>query len=202
MPTQFLTNPRAGTTISFASYNPTTNNLTVQTSSAYGDTDTAGICESFIAATRPGLVVFGQRLLSNRNMFEVLTRDVGLEEEEDNINIADIAAAAAAAADGGGEDAAANANVGQKTIPFKVLKSSSFDIKACRLMILEKLHVQDNQGRAPTSDQFVANLPQASPAGHRNPYADSSFPSAPNAPNTFNQLSGYVGRASEAVRTK
>ena len=203
-----------GSQISFACYAESSNILTLQESRAYGGPDTEDICESFMAAMRPNVVLVGQRLLQNKGMMELLTRDVGLQGGgvdgvESAQSIADPeGAAVTAAAKESLDNIAQIAN--PKTIPFKVLKSSSFDIKACRLVIIDKLKIKDlvakeNQKKNSAHVQDVFPQPQVEqqqfpPPQSRNPYAPAGYDDhSSQSSNNFNMLSGVINFTSSTL---
>jgi hypothetical protein len=116
-----------GSQIAFVCYNEESNAIILEQSYANGH-DTEEVVERFLAIARPNLILVGNKIVANAALLYVLTRPPPLQEQ--------------------GEDG--ESGIGQRTeqpshqeraTPYRLLKSSAFDVRRCRTLILEKLRV-------------------------------------------------------------
>jgi DNA mismatch repair protein MSH5 len=146
-----------GNQIAFACYDEALNTITMEQSrfNPAGD-DIEELIERFYLATRPNMVLLGNKTAANSFLLSALTRPPP-QTEEDGENTP--------------PQQQSHAN---SSIPYQTLKGGSFDIEKSRILILQKLRVLDllrNQPR-PNRDQLV-NIP----AGHFQPSSYHSLAS-------------------------
>jgi len=121
-----------GSQIAFACYNEETNDILLEQSYANGH-DTEQVVERFLAVARPNLILVGNKIVANAGLLYVLTRPAALVSE-------------------GGQNASATAqqqsaastsqrSEKDRATPYRLLKTSAFDVRRCRALILEKLRV-------------------------------------------------------------
>jgi hypothetical protein len=120
-----------GPRIAFASYNEEQNKILIEESYADGY-ETQGIAERVLATVRPTLLLVSNKIVTNDNLLEVLTTPPpnpreGSDEEEDAVE----GNAGAQTANGNGNQSRARA------IPYRLVKSSAFELRACKAMILK-----------------------------------------------------------------
>lgn len=129
-----------GSMLAFACYDEERNEIVLDASRRSGQ-DTANIVERFIQTTRPSLILVGNKIVNNEPLLKMLTTlPVTIPEEE-------------AALDGNsrsaGQDQATVASRGgtstvqseSQSIPYRLLKTGSFDFRKCQALILQKLRV-------------------------------------------------------------
>ena len=113
-----------GSKIAFACYDEEKNEIIVEQSRSNGH-DTESIVQSFVAATRPNLVLISSKIAANAPLVELLTRNPPPMNEHD----------------AGHMHGGRGHNAQQQSIPYQLLKSKAFDLKSCRNLILNKLRV-------------------------------------------------------------
>ena len=113
--------------IAFAAYKEDTNTIVID-ESITTDSDMQGIAERVLMSIRPGLLLLSNKILTDSVLFEALRTppanpDAGLDGEN-----------------GVAGENAATSNSFEGSIPYRLMKSSNFDVRNCRAVIL-KLHV-------------------------------------------------------------
>ena len=113
--------------IAFAAYKEDTNTIVID-ESITTDSDMQGIAERVLMSVRPGLLLLSNKILADSVLFEALRTppanpDAGLDDGND----------------GTGENTA-TLYPHEGSIPYRLMKSSNFDVRNCRAVIL-KLHV-------------------------------------------------------------
>lgn len=116
-----------GTKIAFAFYDEGTNEITLEETYAHG-CDAEPLIENFLRITGPNLVLVPIKTATNVPLLELLTTTLG-----DDNNSETVASTS--------NSARMNSSKHKNTIPYRMLKSGSYDIKACRSLILNKLRV-------------------------------------------------------------
>ena len=114
-----------GSQIAFACYSEDRNDIILEQSYANGH-DTEEVVEQFLAVARPNLILVGNKIVANANLLYVLTRPPPQIPDE--------------ATNDAQQPSTPNQKQGGAT-PYRLLKSSAFDVRRCRAMILEKLRV-------------------------------------------------------------
>lgn len=117
---------------------------------AHSGADTERIVQGVLADARPNLVLVGGRVVANAPLLECLTTPPG--GTGDGVGDGDGAARAATAEEGSAADNDAPATAARPTIPYQLLKSSAFEPRQCRSVILAKLRVLTLMRRAVTRD--------------------------------------------------
>eukprot|EP00985_Skeletonema_marinoi_P025520 scaffold18870_cov66-Skeletonema_marinoi.AAC.1 len=141
-----------GSRIAFACYNEEENEIVFEDECAHSGVDTERICRSVLLATRPNLILVSNKVLTNAPLLECLTTmPLGGDGGDDgsNTNAANARAGVAASqSETVAEEQAAGAGTSQNTTrtaaatttnPYQLLKSSAFEPRSCRSVILQKL---------------------------------------------------------------
>jgi hypothetical protein len=118
-----------GPLIAFAAYNEEKNEILIEESRANGY-ETQGIAERVLAHIRPNLLLVSNKVVSNENLLEVLTTQPpdpaeGAREGSDHQPLA--------------KDA--DHQQQSRSIPYRLMKSATYEVRACKAMIL-KLRVR------------------------------------------------------------
>ena len=113
-----------GSKIAFACYNEERNEIILESTHVNGnDIETA--VQSFVTATQPTLVLIGAKVAGNDVLRDLLTRCPSAAGKEANAE----------------RNMGISASHVGSNIPFRMLKSSAFDMKNCKALILRKLRV-------------------------------------------------------------
>lgn len=118
-----------GSQIAFACYNEESNDILLEESYANGH-DTEEVVERFLAVARPNLILVGNKIVANAALLYVLTRPPPLYEYIQGENGAT-----------GTVQRTEQPSQQERATPYRLLKSSAFDVRRCRTLILEKLRV-------------------------------------------------------------
>ena len=161
-----------GPNIAFACYNEEQNEIILESCRASGY-DTEGIVERFLQTTTPNLVLVGNKILNNTELLQLVTKPpvqvpmIEEEQKEGETNRRDSNHPIQ-------ESSQEEAMPSTASIPYRVMKSGSFDVRSCKALILQKLRVLSLlQGR-----QAQEHTP-----GYGDPYRnDRQFPLAAPAP--------------------
>ncbi|KAL7436653.1 hypothetical protein ACHAXM_005294 [Skeletonema potamos] len=150
-----------GSRIAFACYNEEENEIVFEDECAHNGADTERIVRGVLVATRPNLILVANKVLTNAPLLECLTTmplgsDEGLRANNDAANVG-VAAARQSEATSVEEPAAGAGTSGNTTrtaatIPYQLLKSSAFEPRSCRSVILQKLRVLTMMRRPMTED--------------------------------------------------
>ena len=150
-----------GSRIAFACYNEEENEIVFEDECAHSGVDTERICRSVLLATRPNLILVSNKVLTNAPLLECLTTmPLGSDGGDDGSNT-NAANAGAGQSETVAEEQAAGAGTLQNTtrtaaatatIPYHLLKSSAFEPRSCRSVILQKLRVLTLMKRPMTED--------------------------------------------------
>jgi hypothetical protein len=119
-----------GDKIAFACYVEEKNEILLEQSHANGH-DTEFVVELFMSVARPNLVLCCSKVAMNVELLQILTRPANLEMSNEDTSISDECKIVRAEAP----------HKRPESIPFKILKSGVFDLKSCRLLLLQKLRV-------------------------------------------------------------
>ena len=151
-----------GSRIAFACYNEEENEIVFEDECAHNGADTERIVRGVLVATRPNLILVSNKVLANAPLLECLTSmPLGNDGRGDALNnavIADSAAQGQTETGDGREGATGGAGNSQTntrtraTIPYQLLKSSAFEPRSCRGVILQKLRVLTLMRRPVTED--------------------------------------------------
>lgn len=109
-----------GATIAFACYDEERSEIILE--SGYRSIDDAeNLIENFLDITKPNLLLLGNKILNNAPLFQMLTKPQSIAADVvDDQNLT---------------------NEACQSIPYRLLKSGSFDQRACKSRILQKLRV-------------------------------------------------------------
>lgn len=159
-----------GSRIAFACYNEDTNEIIWEDSAAHNGNDTERIVQSVLLETRPNLILVGNKVVANAPLLECLTTmplgsdDGGVATATSNNNndnqrgTEQQQGQSEAAADNEGETSQQQSSTTPHgvTIPYQLLKSSAFEPRQCRSVILHKLRVLTlmRQQQQPQQDQY------------------------------------------------
>ena len=128
-----------GDNVSFAVYLEKENEILLENCRVHGD-ELLGVFEKFQAIAQPSLVLIGNKVASNAQIVDMLTtRTVCINEEflEDNSSSVE----QHNRVDHARSSQAAVTTPRRKQIPFKILKSSAYDLRSCTELILNNLRV-------------------------------------------------------------
>ena len=138
-----------GQRISFSAYNEDTNTITLEECHANGH-EVQSVIERVLAVIRPSLLLVPSKVVASGNLIEILTKtpptpprpaDTTGEPEEDQDPQSLQRAPSTSLTGMVTIDSSRNKRPGS-LIPYQVLKSSSFDVRNCKAMILRKLRVR------------------------------------------------------------
>ncbi|KAL9179395.1 hypothetical protein ACHAXT_008685 [Thalassiosira profunda] len=123
-----------GHRVAFACYSEENNEIVIEDCASHGGNDTERIIQGVLAACRPNLILVGNKVVANAPLLECLTTmplgegdgGDGNGRSNDNRQL-----------EGGGE----NGERPAAAIPYQLLKSSAFEPRQCRSVILTKLRV-------------------------------------------------------------
>jgi hypothetical protein len=144
-----------GPYIACACYNEERNEITMEQCHSSGY-ETEGILERFVAATRPNLVLVGNKIVNNAPLLNIVTRpppplptDSSGDEQDNGHGTA--AAGTIQPGQAQPQPHPAGGSVRNETndimapsnqsIPYRLLKSGAFESRACRALVLQKLRV-------------------------------------------------------------
>ena len=156
-----------GPSIAFACYDEERNEILLE--SVHASDDAESVVERFLQTARPNLVLIGNKILNNPSFLEMITRPPpALPDEQGTTVLPHVTQ------DDGG------LKPSTQGLPYRLLKTSAFEIRACRAVILGKLRVsallrQEARERAVGSDgAYGRTFPQAG-EGALQSYRPSSF---------------------------
>lgn len=140
-----------GSRIAFACYTEDENEIIFEDASAHNGTDTERVIQGVLLETRPNLILVGNKVVANAPLLECLTT-MPLGAEDENGNGRGQRNEGTESDNNGGERAQQQQESGQAdnasqtesqrtTIPYQLLKSSAFEPRQCRSVILHKLRV-------------------------------------------------------------
>eukprot|EP00980_Cylindrotheca_fusiformis_P011961 scaffold2830_cov131-Cylindrotheca_fusiformis.AAC.82 len=105
--------------IAFACYDEERNEIILECGHTT-QSDIPGLIERFLEITKPNLLLLGTKILNNASLLQILTQPSSLGEEEMD--------------DKSNEGAS-------RSIPYRLMKSGSYDLRRCKARILQKLRV-------------------------------------------------------------
>ncbi len=122
-----------GPSMAFASYDEERNEILLE--AVHASDDTKIVVERFLHTARPNLVLVGNKIVNNAAFLEMITQPLpALPIEEEN-------ASSDENHTGETSDAFTGMRFSKSSLPYRMLKTSSFEIRACRALILQKLRV-------------------------------------------------------------
>jgi DNA mismatch repair ATPase MutS len=161
-----------GPRIAFAAYNEESATIIVEECYANGY-EVHGVVERVLMIVRPTLVLVSSKLVGNQVLMQLLTTpppepddeeellhpggedDPQIDDDDENHGTQPRENRAAAAA-------AAARTTRPRSIPYQTMKTSSFDVRACQSMILDKLRVRSIMKQAQTMGQRLHGHGRAS----------------------------------------
>jgi len=166
-----------GSRIAFACYDERQNEIILEESQT-NDHDIEVVVQSFLSTIQPNLVLTSAKLASNGQLLDILTRlpvteNNQSQQHQGNVNTR--------------SDAIPNSK-----IPYQLLKSSAFDLRNCKTLILNKLRVMSlmhHRSRQRSSDGFGSNAVNMSM--NFEPHSSTLSASA-NPPLRYNSLASIV----------
>lgn len=119
-----------GPRICFAAYNDESREIWIEECLANGY-EVGAVVERVMLLLKPSLILVSRKIVANENLLSLLTT-VSFGENENDVN---------------GDDAENRANGGvapqqSRSIPFQALRSSAFDVRSCKSLIMQRLLVQ------------------------------------------------------------
>ncbi|MGK3733409.1 MAG: hypothetical protein ACI90V_000245 [Bacillariaceae sp.] len=143
-----------GSNIAFCCYNEEKNEITIENCTATGY-ETEALVERFLQVTRPNMVLVGNRIVNNAPLLQMVTRKPPHlptneeEEDEDDVVVGDVDEGRGPSTNksvssgrtnvaGGGES---GTPFSSSSIPYRLLKSGTFDVRLCKTIIVQKLQV-------------------------------------------------------------
>lgn len=121
-----------GPSIAFACYDEERNEILLEALHASDDAEV--IVERFIQTARPNLVLVGNKIVNNASFLEMITKPPPVlpDEQETDPNATD-------------DTNAGETDLGMRpsaqSLPYRMLKTGAFEIRACKALILQKLRV-------------------------------------------------------------
>ena len=146
-----------GPSIAFACYDEERNEILLEAALASDDAET--VVERFLQTARPNLVLIGNKILNNPSFLEMITKPPLVLPDEQGTT-----APPHVTQDDDGMRPSTQA------LPYRLLKTSAFEIRACRAVILGKLRVtalarQESREHAVRSDDGYRHARTFSEAG-------------------------------------
>ena len=149
-----------GSQIAFASYDEDKNTVVIEQSFANGY-DVEAIVERFFAATRPNLVLVGNKIAANETLLHLLTRPLAASEEGSNGRVAP-------------PESDPMSDI-QGSIPYRLLKSGAFDVRKCRALIVQKLRVIDLLRKSGDTARGTLHAISIQPSSGQTAYQASAY---------------------------
>jgi hypothetical protein len=150
-----------GATLAFACYDEERNEILLETCRVSGH-ETDEVVERFLQFARPNMVLVGNKVVNNSKLLQLVTKapatPLEAEEEDDDDDDDQDGTATheeagqtntvtqdAPQANAGGNDDGSVRQQGApafaRSIPYRLMKSGSFDVQKCKIQILNKLRV-------------------------------------------------------------
>jgi hypothetical protein len=176
-----------GSTIAFACYDEERNEIILECGHTT-ESDIPGLIERFLEITKPNLLLLGTKILNNAPLLQLLTKPSSLQEslQEDTTRMEELE----------GEEPS-------RSIPYRLMKSASYDLRACRARILQKLRVlsllrEEAEEHAPGYGDrghrvFPPNRPAAASDRNHEPPIGSIF-----RPSAYHSLAALIDFDSKA----
>ena len=182
-----------GSRIAFACYNEEANEIVFEDECAHNGADTERIVRSVLVATRPNLILVANKVLTNAPLLECLTTmPLGSDH-----NAASAGAAVAGTSEAAAEEPAAGASTSpntmrttEATIPYQLLKSSAFEPRSCRSVILQRLRVLTLMMRRPMTEDYSSH-------DYYNDYNATASTAQP--PSNFHSLASVINFDSQTL---
>eukprot|EP00814_Leptocylindrus_danicus_P000752 CAMPEP_0116014172 /NCGR_PEP_ID=MMETSP0321-20121206/6132_1 /TAXON_ID=163516 /ORGANISM="Leptocylindrus danicus var. danicus, Strain B650" /LENGTH=904 /DNA_ID=CAMNT_0003483799 /DNA_START=123 /DNA_END=2836 /DNA_ORIENTATION=+ len=174
--------------IAFACYDESKNEIILDQSRAHGH-DTEAVVSQFTSDARPNLVLVSSKIASSAGLLSILTRDRTAVTARRDVGDPQNGPT-------GQQQTAVIASVelDKPTIPYRLLKSGSFDVRACRSVILNKLRILSLLHRQPRQQQQQQQQ-QQQPGLQRQTVAaqESSSSSLPfRTPSSYHSLAAFI----------
>lgn len=134
-----------GSRIAFACYSEDENEIIYEDRRAHTGIDTERVIQSVLQETRPNLILVSNKVVANAPLLECLTTRYNLDGEDENRNPNNV----------GTTRTASSTTTTTGSIPYQLLKSSAFEPKQCRTVILQQLRVLTlmRNGQPTTADR-------------------------------------------------
>ena len=214
-----------GSNIAFACYNEDLNEIVFEDAAAHNGTDTERIVQSVLLETRPNLILVGNKVVANAPLLECLTTMPFGEEGVAATTAADVHENEHGNNDGqGGNNGqqsqqnqmgqSGNGAVndsqqrdgtttsrGRPNIPYQLLKSSAFEPRQCKSVILHRLRVMalmrqqqsQNNGQQQYSTEDFAHAQNYTTNNNLNHNAGTGAPTAAVQPQSnFHSLASII----------
>lgn len=110
-----------GAIIAFACYDEDRNEIILECGHTT-ESDVPGLVERFLEITNPNLLLLGTKILNNAPLLQLLTNPSSFQEST--------------------MEEEAEEGDSSRSIPYRLMKSGSFDLRGCRARILQKLRVR------------------------------------------------------------
>ena len=135
-----------GSRIAFACYSEDENEIIYEDRRAHTGIDTERVIQSVLQETRPNLILVSNKVVANAPLLECLTTRYNLDGEDENRNPNNV---------GTTRTASSTTTTTTGSIPYQLLKSSAFEPKQCRTVILQQLRVLTlmRNGQPTTADR-------------------------------------------------
>jgi len=134
-----------GSRIAFACYSEDENEIIYEDRRAHTGIDTERVIQSVLQETRPNLILVSNKVVANAPLLECLTTRYNLDGEDENRNPNNV----------GTTRTESSTTTTTGSIPYQLLKSSAFEPKQCRTVILQQLRVLTlmRNGQPTTADR-------------------------------------------------
>ena len=137
-----------GSRIAFACYSEDENEIIYEDRRAHTGIDTERVIRGVLQETRPNLILVSNKVVADAPLLECLTTRYNLDGEEENHNPNNVGTTRTASSTTPTTTMTGN-------IPYQLLKSSAFEPKQCRSVILQQLRVLTlmRNGQPTTADR-------------------------------------------------
>lgn len=121
-----------GPSIAFACYDEERNEILLE--AVHASDDTECVVERFLQTARPNLVLINNKIVNNPYFLEMITRpptELPGEQQNASSQVREVTQ----------DETEQGMRPSTQALPYRLLKSSTFDIRACRMVILQKLRI-------------------------------------------------------------
>ncbi|KAG7342107.1 DNA mismatch repair protein MutS [Nitzschia inconspicua] len=181
-----------GSNVAFCCYNEDRNEILMENCQASGY-ETQSLVERFLQVTQPTLVLVSTRIINNAPLLQmVTTAPLLLATNEARI-------------DGGKNHTSQESSQKDKftpsasTIPYRVMKSGSYDLRGCRANILQKLRVTSLSKEPSTGRAGSERLYQTSDPTRQFPSSSAPEESTAFEPSRYHYLAAAIDFDSKAL---
>jgi len=167
-----------GPSIAFACYDEERNEIILEAAHTTDDMET--VVERFLQTTRPNLVLIGNKIMNNPSFLEIITRPPPPLPDDPPTTVAVPTAVT--------PDDGTTMRPSTTTLPYRLLKTSAFEIRACQAVILGKLRITTLL-RQKVREHGVGF---DDPSRHARSFPQAATGTVSYAPSSYHSIAGVV----------